>query len=90
MLAVVSRRHWMSLAQGVMLTLLPYNPQVIDAVNELIDELDNIQGSITTQGVEHIHANEVRACAIAMVPALVGRRGTPLVTASCANIPGHP
>lgn len=33
--------------------------EVIDAVNELIDELDHIQGSITTQGVEHIHANEV-------------------------------
>ena len=32
---------------------------VIEAINELIDELDNIQGSITVQGVEHIHANEV-------------------------------
>ncbi|GIL87209.1 hypothetical protein Vretimale_14300 [Volvox reticuliferus] len=33
--------------------------EVIESINELIDELDHIQGSITTQGVEHIHANEV-------------------------------
>ncbi len=33
--------------------------QVIEAINELIDELDNIQQSITIQGVEHIHAKEV-------------------------------
>ena len=32
---------------------------VIEAVNELIDELDNILQSITIQGVEHIHAKEV-------------------------------
>eukprot|EP00195_Chlamydomonas_chlamydogama_P013700 CAMPEP_0202895266 /NCGR_PEP_ID=MMETSP1392-20130828/4501_1 /ASSEMBLY_ACC=CAM_ASM_000868 /TAXON_ID=225041 /ORGANISM="Chlamydomonas chlamydogama, Strain SAG 11-48b" /LENGTH=487 /DNA_ID=CAMNT_0049580215 /DNA_START=51 /DNA_END=1514 /DNA_ORIENTATION=- len=32
---------------------------IIEAINELIDELDNIQQSITVQGVEHIHANEV-------------------------------
>lgn len=34
---------------------------VIDAINELIEELDNIQQSITLQGVEHIHAKEVRS-----------------------------
>ncbi|PNW71642.1 hypothetical protein CHLRE_16g662902v5 [Chlamydomonas reinhardtii] len=33
--------------------------EVIESINELIDELDHIQGSITLQGVEHIHANEV-------------------------------
>jgi translation initiation factor 2B subunit (eIF-2B alpha/beta/delta family) len=33
--------------------------QVIEAINELIEELDNIQTSITIQGVEHIHAKEV-------------------------------
>ncbi|KAG2441874.1 hypothetical protein HXX76_003481 [Chlamydomonas incerta] len=33
--------------------------EVIESINELIDELDHIQGSITVQGVEHIHANEV-------------------------------
>ncbi|EFJ41048.1 eukaryotic translation initiation factor 2B beta [Volvox carteri f. nagariensis] len=33
--------------------------EVIESINELIDELDHIQGSITAQGVEHIHANEV-------------------------------
>ena len=50
------------------LRLKPQKPQwpgkqnVIDAINELIEELDNIQTAITAQGVEHIHANEVRAC----------------------------
>ncbi|KAG1654754.1 hypothetical protein FOA52_003668 [Chlamydomonas sp. UWO 241] len=34
-------------------------PQIIESINELIDELDNIQQSITIQGVEHIHAKEV-------------------------------
>lgn len=33
--------------------------EVIDSLNELIDELENIKTSITAQGVEHIHANEV-------------------------------
>jgi len=32
---------------------------IIDAINELIDELENITTSITVQGVEHLHANEV-------------------------------
>lgn len=32
---------------------------VIDAINELLEELDNITQSITVQGVEHLHANEV-------------------------------
>lgn len=33
--------------------------EVIDSLNELILELENIKTSITAQGVEHIHANEV-------------------------------
>ena len=32
---------------------------VIEAINELIDELEGIQSAITVQGVEHIHAKEV-------------------------------
>jgi hypothetical protein len=36
---------------------------VIEAINDLIDELDNILQSITIQGVEHIHAKEVRRTA---------------------------
>eukprot|EP00798_Chlamydomonas_sp_ICE-L_P015682 gene15682-21788_t len=32
---------------------------VIESINELIDELENMESSITVQGVEHIHANEV-------------------------------
>ena len=32
---------------------------IIEHINELIEELDNIQQSITIQGVEHIHAKEV-------------------------------
>ena len=34
---------------------------IIEAINELIEELENIQQSITIQGVEHIHAKEVCA-----------------------------
>ncbi|MEW5311133.1 MAG: hypothetical protein WDW38_002873 [Sanguina aurantia] len=33
--------------------------EVIDSINELIDELDTIQASITASGIEYIHANEV-------------------------------
>ena len=32
---------------------------IIESINELIEELENIQQSITIQGVEHIHAKEV-------------------------------
>lgn len=32
---------------------------IIDAINEMIDELDNITSNITDQGVEHLHSNEV-------------------------------
>lgn len=32
---------------------------VIELLNELIDELDGIEGQIAQQAVEHIHANEV-------------------------------
>uniref|UniRef100_A0A7S3R8N0 Translation initiation factor eIF2B subunit beta n=1 Tax=Dunaliella tertiolecta TaxID=3047 RepID=A0A7S3R8N0_DUNTE len=33
--------------------------KLIEDINELLEELDNITSSITSQGVEHLHANEV-------------------------------
>uniref|UniRef100_A0A061R8H0 Translation initiation factor eIF2B subunit beta n=1 Tax=Tetraselmis sp. GSL018 TaxID=582737 RepID=A0A061R8H0_9CHLO len=36
-----------------------HKPRVLENVNELIEELDMIEGQISSQGLEHIHSNEV-------------------------------
>ncbi|XP_055496274.1 translation initiation factor eIF-2B subunit beta [Leucoraja erinacea] len=40
-------------------TLAPLRTNVIEAVNELLLELDGIQDNISVQALEHIHSNEV-------------------------------
>ncbi|KAL6745895.1 nagb/rpia/CoA transferase-like protein [Haematococcus lacustris] len=36
-----------------------WKAKIIDAINELLEELEHITTSITVQGVEHLHTNEV-------------------------------